>query len=275
MIERHPISLAQFGLAIVGAVAIGCGSGAAPTDAAVDSGAADDGGAPGPPDLASSGPCPAQMALVAVADGGVCVDRWEGALVEIGPGGAETPYPHYQTVGTRTVRAIPAENVKPQGYISQVQAQAACMRSGKRLCTLPEWMAACEGPNKTVYPYGNTYVKGACNEGRATNPVNDCFGSGNVFTSANMNDPCCDMQPNGVAPGGQFAMCVSSWGVFDLHGNRHEWIDATQANGNGVFKGGYFVDATLNFPGCGYRTLAHAKTYHDYSTGFRCCSDPK
>jgi hypothetical protein len=37
--------------------------------------------------------------------------------------------------------------------------------------------------------------------------------------------------------------------------------------------GGFFVDAKLNGPGCTYRTTAHAKTYHDYSTGFRCCKD--
>jgi sulfatase modifying factor 1 len=42
----------------------------------------------------------------------------------------------------------------------------------------------------------------------------------------------------------------------------------------GTFMGGYFVDAKLNGPGCEYLTTAHAKTYRDYSTGFRCCADP-
>jgi formylglycine-generating enzyme required for sulfatase activity len=118
-------------------------------------------------------------------------------------------------------------------------------------------------------------MKGACNEGRATNPVNDCFGPGSgVFTYANMNDPCCEDQPNTVAPGGSFARCVSEAGIYDLHGNLHEWIDATTGSGNGVFKGGFFVDAKLNGAGCLYRTTAHAKTYHDYSIGFRCCAAP-
>jgi len=166
--------------------------------------------------------------------------------------------------------------VKPQGYISQVEATAACRRSGKRLCTVDEWMAACQGPQRWTYPYGNTYVAGACNEGRATNPVNECFGSGsNVFTSKNMNDPCCLERPNTVFPGGSFPMCVSAWGVYDLHGSLHEWIDATASTGNGIFKGGFFVDAKLNGPGCTYRTTAHAKSYHDYSTGFRCCADAR
>lgn len=167
-------------------------------------------------------------------------------------------------------------NLEPQGYISEVQAAAACAAAHKRLCTLPEWLAACQGPNGWTYPYGNVYVAGACNEGRATNPVNDCFGPGDsVFTSANMNSSCCDDQPHTVAPGGSFPMCVSAWGIYDLHGNLHEWIDATTSAGHGIFKGGYFVDATINGPGCLYATTAHAQSYHDYSTGFRCCADPQ
>ena len=27
--------------------------------------------------------------------------------------------------------------------------------------------------------------------------------------------------------------------------------------------------------GCLYATTAHAQSYHDYSTGFRCCADPR
>ncbi|QXD15378.1 hypothetical protein GQ464_000010 [Rhodocaloribacter litoris] len=27
--------------------------------------------------------------------------------------------------------------------------------------------------------------------------------------------------------------------------------------------------------GCLYRTTAHGRTYHDYSTGFRCCADAR
>jgi formylglycine-generating enzyme len=239
----------------------------------VDAGGATDTG--GPADLTPPGPCPDKMALVPLDGGSACIDKYEGALVEITDGG-EKPFPHFSTLMGKTVRAVPADGIEPQGYISQVEAQAACMRSGKRLCTLPEWMAACQGPMVTTYPYGNTYVQGRCNEGRATNPVNDCFGNGaGVFTYANMNDPCCDMQANGIAKGGAFAQCVSAYGVFDMHGNRHEWIDATAASGNGIFKGGFFVDAKLNFPGCNYRTIAHAKSYHDYSTGFRCCANPR
>jgi sulfatase modifying factor 1 len=240
------------------------------------------GGSGAPPDLAvadaatAAGPCADKMALVTVgASGTVCVDRFEAATVLVAADGGTAPHPYDQPVDGLTVAAIVADGIKPQGYISGAQAADACAHAGKRLCTQAEWLAACQGPNGSTYPYGNTYMAGYCNEGRATNPVNDCFGSGNVFTYSNMNSSCCDDQPNTVAPGGSFSHCVSSWGIYDLHGNLHEWIDATTGTGNGIFKGGFFVDAKLNGPGCLYATTAHAKTYHDYSTGFRCCANPR
>jgi len=39
--------------------------------------------------------------------------------------------------------------------------------------------------------------------------------------------------------------------------------------------GGYYLDTKINGEGCEYVTSAHAKSYYDYSTGFRCCADPR
>jgi len=50
-------------------------------------------------------------------------------------------------------------------------------------------------------------------------------------------------------------------------GNLHEWT----ADPNGSFKGGYYMDTHKNGDGCFYTTTAHGPSYHDYSTGFRCC----
>jgi sulfatase modifying factor 1 len=263
---------------LLAALAAGCGAPPEATDGSVAdlSAATTDFGAPADAAAADLAPgCPPGMAYVPLADGAVCIDRYEAAVVQVLPDGDEAPWSYYDTVDGKTVRAIVADGIKPQGYVSEVQAQAACQLSQKRLCTLPEWLAACQGPAGTTYPYGNTYISGACNEGRSTNPVNDCFGGGNVFTYQNMNSPCCDQQPNTVAPGGSFPKCVSAYGVYDLHGNLHEWVDATSNTGNGIFKGGFFVDAKINGAGCKYTTSAHAKTYHDYSTGFRCCAAPR
>ena len=35
---------------------------------------------------------------------------------------------------------------------------------------------------------------------------------------------------------------------------------------------GYYVDTVINGNGCLYATTAHATSYWDYSTGFRCCA---
>jgi sulfatase modifying factor 1 len=239
-----------------------------PLDATLD--AATDGAAPSP--------CPDESALVTAEAGTVCVDLYEGALVQLSDDGGESPWPWYLPVDgleAGAVRAIPAKGIFPQGYISQVQATAACNASGKRLCTFVEWTAACRGQpmHDYVYPYGDVYEAGRCNEGHES-PIIELFGPDPSYDNQELNDPRCDQLEGGLAQGGAYYRCESAYGAFDMHGNIHEWIDDTTASGTGVFMGGYFVDATLNGPGCEYMTTAHDKTYHDYSTGFRCCSDP-
>jgi hypothetical protein len=232
-----------------------------------------DGGASGSP------PCPALSALVEADSGRVCVDLYEGAIVvPSDDGGGESAWPWYLPVDDLDAgfyRAVPAQGTFPQGYISQVQATAACNASGKRLCTFTEWTAACRGQpaHDYVYPYGDTYEAGRCNEGHES-PIVELFGPDPSYDNAELNDPRCDQLEGGLARGGAYGGCESTYGAFDMHGNIHEWIDQTNASGTGSFMGGYFVDATLNGPGCEYQTTAHEKTYHDYSTGFRCCADP-
>ena len=215
----------------------------------------------------ASGPCPSGMAFVRFDGGAACVDLYEGAILV-----GEKPWPWYDPIDKvdGAVRAIPAMGIYPQGYISQVQAAAACAGSGKRLCTLEEWTAACRGrpDHDFVYPYGNAYDSTACNEGRES-PIVRLFGPNPSYSYQELNDPRCDQLDGGLAKGGDFPKCKSSYGAVDMHGNLHEWVD------DGSFVGGYFVDAKINGAGCSYRTTAHAKTYHDYSTGFRCCADPK
>ncbi len=206
-----------------------------------------------------------------------CIDQYEAAVDVNGK-----PWPFNMPVDradiTGRVAAVPGGAPRrPQAYISAVQAAAACASAGKRLCGLSEWLAACRGPKNYTYPYGNSYVPGACNEGRVTNPVNDVFGPHATFNRTEMNVPTLDTLPHTVAPGGNFSRCVSSFGSFDMHGNLHEWVSTrvrggTRA-GHGIFKGGFFVDAKINGAGCLYKTTAHDPSYHDYSNGFRCCAN--
>jgi len=210
--------------------------------------------------------CPADMAPV----GDACIDRFEAALEEQVDGVWTLASP-YLTVGDRDVRAVVAPGEPPQAYLSGLEAEAACLRAGKRLCTSSEWLLACRGAAGRLYPYGDIYQPGACNDSYAgTHPVVDFFGTAEgIWDPAHMNDPGINQQPGTLAPAGGFANCVTPEGVFDLHGNLHEWV----SDPDGVFRGGFYADASLNGEGCTYDTTAHTQTYHDYSTGFRCCRD--
>jgi formylglycine-generating enzyme required for sulfatase activity len=162
------------------------------------------------------------------------------------------------------------EGVPPQGYISGEVAEAACEAAGKRLCSLDEWLLACEGEQGRTYPYGHHYDETACNDSYdGGHPLIDYFGtSEGIWDMDHMNDPGINQQPGTVALTGEYEGCVTPEGVYDLHGNLHEWV----SDPNGTFKGGFYADASINGEGCSYTTTAHEFSYHDYSTGFRCCA---
>jgi sulfatase modifying factor 1 len=194
-----------------------------------------------------------------------CVDRYEGALVEVGSG-AWSPY--FNPAG-HVVRAVSLAGAVPQGYISQVQAGSACAIAGKRLCTDAEWLRACQGPTMTTYPYGNTREPGVCNDARAVHPAIELYGTGSAWIYSHLDSPCLNQEADGLDPTGSKTGCVTAEGAFDMMGNLHEWT----ADPNGTFRGGYYVDTVENGSGCLYATTAHDVTYWDYSTGFRCCAD--
>ncbi len=224
-----------------------------------DSGTSADSGTAHTGETGDSGPalrCPTGMADL----GAVCIDRWEAHI----EGGDPYAVPATGTAAT-------APDVVPQGYISGTVAAAACIAAGKRLCSRSEWMLACAGSAGRTYPYGDSYDGQACNEGRSQHPVVELFGGAADWSPSQMNDPRLNQLPDSLAMTGAYAGCVTPEGVHDLHGNLHEWVDDSE----GTFKGGFYVDATINGAGCGYTTTAHSVGYHDYSTGFRCCVEAR
>jgi hypothetical protein len=205
--------------------------------------------------------CPSDMARV----GESCVDRYEGSLVEVDPSGNSSSFSPYHAPNGHDVRAVSREGVVPQAHISMVEAKRACQASGKRLCRAAEWKAACKGPESTRYPYGNTRTPGACVDTHRTSPMAVLHQG--EHSAQTMNDPLANQQDNTVEPTGSTGECTNAYGVHDMVGNVHEWTD------DGSFRGGYYLDTSLNGEGCEYRTTAHAPDYYDYSTGFRCCAD--
>ncbi len=203
-----------------------------------------------------------------------CVDRWEGSLVEVS---SDRPFSPFLIVDghEHEVRAASVPNVFPQGYISGSQAQEACERAGKRLCSPTEWRKACVGPDVQLYGYAKSRERGACNDaGRS--PMLAIFGGATLSAASNwdplkMNDPRLNQIEGGLARTGSHASCTNEYGVYDMVGNLHEWT----SDPGGTFQGGYYLDTSINGEGCTYRTTAHDFDYHDYSTGFRCCADPR
>jgi hypothetical protein len=208
--------------------------------------------------------------------GAYCIDRYEAHVVEVDPSGNELPHSPHATVSGLNIRAKVAANVIPQAYISQKEAATACANAGKRLCTGAEFVRACRGDDpKSHYPYGgSTHIHGYCNEGKGST-VQRFFGPNRkAWTYENFNDPKLNQWRGGLAPTGSFPHCVSPHGVYDCVGNLHEWgADPPDTKGHGRFRGGFYGDAERNGPGALYVTSAHETTYHDYSTGFRCCAD--
>jgi hypothetical protein len=208
-----------------------------------------------------TGGCPPGMIAVST----FCVDKYEATLVRIDTGATWCPF---DNPGTTPVRAISVAGTVPQAYISGIQAAAACTKAGKRLCTDAEWLRACQGPDGGTYPYGNTDTVGVCNDHRAEHPAVEYFGTTDAAIWTMLDNPCLDQLPETVDPTGSLTGCVTAEGAYDMMGNLHEWT----ANPSGAFRGGYYVDTVNNGPGCLYVTTAHAPSYWDYSTGFRCCA---
>jgi formylglycine-generating enzyme len=224
--------------------------------------------------LANTSRCSVEMALV---DGRVCVDRWEGSLVERVANGNERGWSPYQPVDgmEARMRAVSRPGVIPQGYISGEQAARACAASGKRLCSAEEWESACRGSRRTQFPYGEDRRARVCNDDiRSRHPVVEVGMILGIPESRlwydGMNQPLINQLPDSLLETGARTECTNDYGVFDMVGNLHEWI----SDPSGTFRGGYYMDTTINGDGCSYATTAHGFTYHDYSTGFRCCADP-
>ncbi|WP_437926448.1 SUMF1/EgtB/PvdO family nonheme iron enzyme [Sorangium sp. So ce291] len=225
--------------------------------------------------------------------GGFCIDRYEAHLVT-DAGGTLAVYPHFRRPepGVRYLARSEA-GVFPQAYISRVEAKAACVAAGKRLCTRQEWQRACRGNGVHRYPYGPRGERGRCNTGKA-HLLRELFGEhppGGWSYERHFNSPDLNQKPGFLARSGDHAGCASELGVQDMVGNLHEWVsdmvdhelvqrmrtegverrDQPWHEGNGVFMGGFFSTTSELGPGCYFTTIAHEPTYHDYSTGFRCC----
>ncbi len=223
---------------------------------------------------ASSASAKGRKCLEGMVDigGKYCIDQYEAHTVEIIGKNKTRPHSPYVPVDGLRVRAVSKKGKVPQAYISRNQAEEACLNAGKRLCSDDEWIGACRGKKPTTYPYGEDHVAGRCND-KGVSSFNALYGlNGNppaqeAYSFENMNNPQLNQMNGTLAKSGAHKKCKSSYGVYDMVGNLHEWT----ASKGGTFRGGYYLDVHINGEGCEYKTTAHNGRYHDYSTGFRCC----
>jgi formylglycine-generating enzyme required for sulfatase activity len=187
-----------------------------------------------------------------------------------------------------------APGVFPQGYVSRAEAEAACEAAGKRLCSFAEWRGACRGKHGWHHPYAARRNRGACNSAKP-HLLTKLFGpdSREWHYDKHFNSPLLNQERGFLAMSGSHPDCASPFGVQDLVGNLHEWVsgevnesfvdaldeedverhDQSWRVGNGIFVGGFYSTEDQLGPGCMYVTIAHEPRYHDYSTGFRCCTN--
>ncbi len=220
--------------------------------------------------------CPGHPEMVLVDD--YCVDRWEAVAMEYEDcsgtayGQYEDDYPdgfpkcvdcdengecieggncpREDELGDQTtpVYACSLENVLPSRYITWLQARKACLNSNKRLCSMDEWIRACEGSQHYLFPYGNVFIEDACHTG--------------------MNDPI---------ETGQYNQCISQDGVYDQIGNLAEWSATTfiQGSSNYNYLGCYWVCTYSDHLKCNPDDpTQNRKSYTSWEfIGFRCCMD--
>lgn len=161
-----------------------------------------------------------------------------------------------------------APNIKgayPFSAQTAFQAINYCQAIGKQLCTQERWHTACIGPAHKLYPYGNLFKPGICNDNK----------HGWVYVpwlmmGTSVWDRFCQQQYKGD-PSGSHPKCVSDYGVYDLTGNVAEWVREPNSSWGFMTKGGYWYGTLQDTPSCNFINPAHSPGFNSYEFGFRCC----
>jgi len=160
---------------------------------------------------------------------------------------------------------------KPPVMQSFYDAETSCAAAGKRLCLESEWVAACEGPEETPFPYGWKRSAEACNfDNKWANPsLARVYSSDSAIQRAEL------LRLDRSLPSGSRPGCKSGFGVFDLTGNVDEWVRADQERSRrrsrfAALKGGAWGHVRN---ACRPVTTSHPPDFKYYFIGFRCCAD--
>jgi formylglycine-generating enzyme required for sulfatase activity len=148
------------------------------------------------------GPCPEGMVLVTQSIVPFCVDMYEVSAGATCP--FSEPTSNEETalnLAEQSCTAVSKAQAKPWRHVTQLQAQQACSRAGKRLLSPDEWYKSALGTPDTA----SGFVDDGCNVARN--------------------------RADGVAPTGNGMRCVSDTGAYDMVGNVWEWVDGVVSEG--------------------------------------------
>lgn len=211
--------------------------------------------------------CPSDMVL----DPGsaVCVDRYEwpnrkGAKPAVAMTAVQSPWDRK--------KGDDAKN-----------AEALCAGVGKRLCEMEEWTSACRGEKKADYPFGRRLPKRKPDPAAAPCNYAQVFRERKDAVKVFRRDSAYLAWLNQSDASGTRG-CVSASGAEDMMGNVEEWVTCprwmTKSGANCVGEpedqtcyclAGRYWSAPVK---CSDMIAGHSPEWHDYETGFRCCSDP-
>jgi formylglycine-generating enzyme len=201
--------------------------------------------------------CPDDMVEV----GNICIDKYEASKGDA----TETDQ------GTETEIAYSRKNkmpwmVNPMTDNHYEEFKSACLAAGKRLCKNDEWVAACEGPEKYSYSWGNDWNRTICNN--VDSFCDDhCEENDIAIEDCNLSENCgYEYYCFKPVPTGEFEKCANFSGALDICGNVWEITDTGNSY---LIKGGAF-----NCAGPAARLkCSYAAGWKELYAGFRCCMD--
>ena len=175
-----------------------------------------------------TGNCPGHRDMVLISSLSVCIDQYEASS---GPDGE-----------ARSIAGALGWN-----DVTWYEARVACQLAGKRLCEPLEWADACQGPQASLYPYGDVYEPERC-------------------WGADISG-----YPYGSSPTTAGSMTGCEGGLlhlFDMSGNLWEWT-ADCTDDDCQMRGGSYQDDREDLICSSVYEGDGDRSYRD--TGFRCC----
>jgi sulfatase modifying factor 1 len=189
----------------------------------------------------------------------------------------------------------------PVVHVQANEAAAICEAIGKRLCDAHEWEGACAGALETPdeeydWGYDRPVMRALHNARRSITWAYGPERNLALCATASWKTPECpgggyELCGSNTFPTGSFPACVSTFGVYDLHGNVAEHMslpltpdELGSRGGHGAteMKGSWFVFGQIDAhpDDCHWRApdwhpsaVQSPRSHSNYHLGFRCCKD--